>query len=340
MPEYSSAVAKRLPSHQDDFTWVTGNPFSHFFCPILHQAKETELCMGHVINEACPDSFGGRVVQRKDVDGWYGRVFEADFTARVRLLTLGLEKAIQDPQLRKKMPIRLFVGDVEVDNYPDNGVEVLGQTSVEFEVAPGVLVRRKVKKSAEELEALAGDRRIEIGTNDSAAVFVALIKSAFLTLFRALGYAYALSPGGVRLGHDMLGKFFLKYRYENNTDVKKGAAEFFGPYVHMMRAIDRFEGKGKNPEGTVEDGLLNACVTPDRTTFALKVFLRTADKNYSVLAPYYDSDRGKAAFDEFLVNDCQDLTTHKCQIKDKAITIEERVTPLFWPKTPSAFTFD
>jgi len=144
----------------------------------------------------------------------------------------------------------------------------------------------------------------------------------------------------MRLGHDMLGKFFLKYGYENNPDIKKEAAKFFSPYVNMMRVVDRFDGTGKNPVGTVEDGLLNACVSPDRTVFALKVFLRTADKNYSVLAPYYDSDQGKAAFDEFLVNDCQDLTTHKCQIKDKAITIEERVSPLFWPKNPIAFTFD
>src|SRR5262249_14820222 len=151
---------------------------------------------------------------------WYGRVFEADFTARVRLLTMGLGKAIQDPQLRKKIPIRLFVGDVELENFPDNGIEVPGQTLITFEVPPGVLVNRKVKKSREELEAMEGVQRIEIGKNDSAAVFVALIKSAFLTLFRELGYAYALSPGGVRLGHHLLGKFFLKFRNENNPDVR------------------------------------------------------------------------------------------------------------------------
>lgn len=187
---------------------------------------------------------------------------------------------------------------------------------------------------------MVGERRIEIGRNDSAAVFVALIKSAFLTLFRELGYAYALSPGGMRLGRDMLGNFFLEYGNENNPDVKKGATEFVSAYVNMMRVIDRFDGSGENPVGTVEDGLLNACVSPDRTIFALKVFLRTADKNYSVLAPCYESDQGKTAFDEFLVNDCQELTTQKCQIKDKAITIEERVTPLFWPKNSIAFTFD
>ncbi|HZZ80641.1 MAG TPA: hypothetical protein VFE62_19210 [Gemmataceae bacterium] len=168
--EHSCAVAKRLPSHQDDFTWVTGKPFNHFFCPLLHEDQRAELCMGHVINEACPGSFGGRVVQRKDVDSWYGRVFEADFITRVRLSTMGLDKAMQDPRLRKKIPIRLFVGDVEVENFHDNGVEVRGQTSVTFEVVPGVLVSRKVKKSREELEALKGEQRIEIGRNDTAAI--------------------------------------------------------------------------------------------------------------------------------------------------------------------------
>jgi len=85
---------------------------------------------------------------------------------------MGLEKAIQDPQLRKKIPIRLFVGDMEVENFPDNGVRVRGQTSVTFEVAPSVFVSRKVKKSREELKALVGEQRIKIGRNDSAAVFV------------------------------------------------------------------------------------------------------------------------------------------------------------------------
>jgi hypothetical protein len=338
--EYSTDTAKRLPSHQANFNWVTGKSFNYFFCPILHVDQQAELCMGHVINDACPDSFGGRVVQRKDVDSWYGRVFEADFTGRVRQLTMGLEKALKDPRMRRTIPIRLFVGDVELESYPDDGVEVPGHTSVEFEISPGVFLSRKVKKPTEKLEAMVGERRIEIGRNDSVAVFVTLIKSAFLTLFRELGYGYALSPGGKRLGHDILGKFFLQYHHENLPDVKKAAGQVFRPYVNMMRMIVAFEGEGRNPTGTVEDGLLSAAITPNHTIFALKVFLRTAEINYSVLAPFYDTEEGKRAFDDFLVNDCQKLTTRKCQIKDKAITIEQRVTPLIWPKKPSAFTFD
>lgn len=342
MPEYklSADVAKRLPDHQADFTWVTGKPFDHFFCPILVEDKPAELCMGHVINEACPDSFGGRVVQRKDVDGWYGRMFEADFTVRVQVLTMGLEKAMQDPRLRKKIPIRIFAGNEELENYPDDDVEVPGHTSIEFDVGPGVLMSRKVKKSPEELQVLDGERRIEVGKNDIVPVFVTLIKSAYLTLFRELGYAYALSRGGRFLGHDILGKFFLQHRDDENPVVKRAAPDYFRPYVNMMRVIDGFAGTGKDPVGTVEDGLMNACLTPNGKIFALKIFVRTAHKNFSVLAPYYDTPETKAAFDDFLVSDQQELVTRKCVIEAKKITIEENLTVISWPKNPAAFNFD
>jgi hypothetical protein len=60
-----------------------GNPFKCFYCPILQTDEETELCMGHIVNKSIPNSCRKCVVQRKDVDGFYGVVVEAE-EARLR----------------------------------------------------------------------------------------------------------------------------------------------------------------------------------------------------------------------------------------------------------------
>lgn len=65
-----------------DFESVTGKPFRHFFCPILHVDEEVALCRGHVV----PESLGGKakVLQRADVDQGFGSFFEAEAIDAVR----------------------------------------------------------------------------------------------------------------------------------------------------------------------------------------------------------------------------------------------------------------
>ena len=54
-----------------------GEPFHHFYCPVLFLDDEAELCKAHIVNAV----FAGSTrwtVQRKDVDNFYGHVFESD----------------------------------------------------------------------------------------------------------------------------------------------------------------------------------------------------------------------------------------------------------------------
>jgi hypothetical protein len=74
-------VERHLPHWQKGFTAVNGNPFKCFYCPILQTDEETELCMGHIVNKSIPNSCRKCVVQRKDVDGFYGVVVEAAFAS-------------------------------------------------------------------------------------------------------------------------------------------------------------------------------------------------------------------------------------------------------------------
>lgn len=345
MKEYkhSADVQHQLPTLRDDFKLVTGKPFNNFFCPILHEDQPADLCMGHVINEACPDSFRGRVVQRKDVDGWYGTVFEAEFTTNVQVRAMGIEKAMQDSVMRKKVPVRMFVGEEELEHYEDNGVDVPGHALMEIRFGPGDKVLWRIKKTQEEIDALQAkgiQPTFAIGKDARVPALVTLVKMAYLTLFRLLGYSYALNPDGKRIGHDLLGTFYRKHRGERVHEAKKAAPDFFRPYVNMMRTISGFTGRGTDPVGTVEDRLLSACVAPSKKIFAMSVYIRTAEQHYSVLLPYYDSSEGEAAFNDFIENENQVLTVHKCQIENKGILIEERSAELFWPKTSGDFNFD
>ena len=81
----SSEVSANLTRLQESFREATGDNFKHFYCPILHRDEPTQLCMGHVINDAITGSCRVRVVQRKDVDGFYGAYFEADYTALLKV---------------------------------------------------------------------------------------------------------------------------------------------------------------------------------------------------------------------------------------------------------------
>jgi hypothetical protein len=78
-------TAFRLENHRADHANITGQPFQHFFCPILFADEDTELMQGHVINEGFKGSPGTWAVQRKDVDNFFGAFFESDYLLSQRM---------------------------------------------------------------------------------------------------------------------------------------------------------------------------------------------------------------------------------------------------------------
>jgi hypothetical protein len=69
----------RLERHRADYESITGRPFEHFFSPVLYVDEPVEVMRGHIINEAFIKSSKAWVIQRKDVDGFFGGFFEGDF---------------------------------------------------------------------------------------------------------------------------------------------------------------------------------------------------------------------------------------------------------------------
>jgi len=103
----SSDFTRRLEFLRADHERVYGRPFEHFYCPLLFRDEPVKLAKGHVYPQAFTGTDRKWTVQRKDVESWFGSMFEADF---VQLELRGhpsfLDAALEDPKRAKQLQLR------------------------------------------------------------------------------------------------------------------------------------------------------------------------------------------------------------------------------------------
>jgi hypothetical protein len=207
----------KLRGLRADFEEVTGKAFSHFYCPVLFRDEDAELCRAHIVNEAFSSVGRHWTVQRKDVDGFYGRCFESDFVDIQYQGQVSAGTAMVDKTLGKKFRPKILVRGHPVPYYypPEAIPAVEGHSKVHLEGDQGT-VEVHLKLTPKELETtVASDLEIRVERDLRLPALVSLIKVAHLTLFSMLGYRYALSAGGHFMGRSILGEFYLQnYRLE------------------------------------------------------------------------------------------------------------------------------
>jgi hypothetical protein len=96
-------LEEKVEFARNDFTKVTGAPFVHFHCPILGVDEETRLCVAHIVNKHVATSTRKCVVQRHDVDDFYGRAFEIHFQTWLRIRGKSIEDVLFDSDLRNRI---------------------------------------------------------------------------------------------------------------------------------------------------------------------------------------------------------------------------------------------
>ncbi len=113
---------RRLDELKRGFGTERGEPFNHFYCPILHVDEPTTLCRGHIF----PEKLGGKiwVPQREDVDNFFGSVVEADFVAVVKYRESDLLDIWLDPISQRQHRPKLELDGKTVGYYFP---EVVGQ---------------------------------------------------------------------------------------------------------------------------------------------------------------------------------------------------------------------
>lgn len=173
-----------------DFASVRGEPFAHYYCPILHVDDRVALCHGHVV----PKSMGGRtmVLQRQDVDNGFGFFFEAEASDAIKH---GLE--------RGDLLERVFFGDpadvkeisrrfkIEVKPHPDGKPIKLDPRKVNGET--------QFFAKSEHLDGVEGRTKAEFGVwlDARSSILVTALKASHLCWFHKAGYAYVFSNEGL-----------------------------------------------------------------------------------------------------------------------------------------------
>src|SRR5687768_7995277 len=201
-------IEERLNKLRQEFAKMANTPFAYFFCPVLFVDEDTELCKAHVVNDALPDSSKQWTVQRKDVDNFFGTMFETALLDLQHNEEGIAAKALMDPDLNRRLQPKILLDGVEVGHYvADREIpSKFGQLHFEHDNRKVTL---GIKASREQLAAVneESDWQFEVIRDLRVPAVVSVLKAAHLTMFALMGYSYALGSGGEWLGH-ALGSFY------------------------------------------------------------------------------------------------------------------------------------
>lgn len=179
-----------------------------FLCPILLRDERAILCRGHVLPKSVGSS-ADTVLQRKDVDNFFGSFVEADFGHGVNIRGLSFSDTIKymldkHPSSRLKWLLRSDDGDetqVKVGHFDKERFAVYG-------AAPDEKVKYEMGFSY--------DLRY--------ATLLSCLHSVHLGQFRALGYSYVNSNAG-RYIAKLLADVFETFKGRKGKDEGDGELE-------------------------------------------------------------------------------------------------------------------
>lgn len=336
-------IARHLPHLRKSYIAKTGESFKHFFCPFLHKDEASALCMGHVIPQCLPNCCRSRVVQRADVDNFYGRIAEAEFSTLVEVRGKGIEQVMLDADLSKKVKPRIVLDGEDIKYYPYKGHRKPSHSRLMYENADGETVLDLVlAKSPEELAA-ADPKRLGFLINQDCRIsaLVTLIKAAYLTLFRLHGYRWALSVAGAEVGRDSLGKFFVENHKRDVAETREAAKSFFKPFVNMVRPIHKITGDPPM-RGTIEDNRSCVCFGSSGRPFGLVVFVRVDEVMHAVLMPVFDHPDSIEAYLNFtdVKNDSNEtlrMTGAWFDAQNEHWLVHPNSVEAHWPKKGDTF---
>jgi hypothetical protein len=321
-------VKAELERLNEDFKDNTGGTrFAHFFCPILFRDEKTELCEAHIINKAFADSTRESTVQRRDVDNFYGSRFESDFLDSAAFKLSHLE-ILADRSLAKRFNATLLREGKPVEHFYPRG-EVPEKFSL---LQLGDLPSKPLglKMDTADLVAAADENwEIEVSRDIRLPMLVSTIKAAHLSLFKMLGYQYALRSAGRFVGHDILGKFFLENQKRRKRDLPERAVEFFRPFVHMVRPVI---STTIGAQGTVTDRLMFLCMGGSGMPWAFIVLIKTSEQMHGVMIPSFGDPDQIATFLDFLHNPNSSIHVATCRFAGDKWEISKGTMPMTWPK--------
>lgn len=325
----SARVANDRSRLAADYFSVTGDHPAHFYCPLLYVDEEAELCAGHLVN----DAFGVSnrwVTQRKDVDAFFGAMFESEFV-KLRHRRRNLAEAFADPDLPRQLRPEIVVDGRRVAHYipvgpiPADHSKLIvegpnGELTLALKAPPSDLARLETNQWQ-----LVWERDLRIPAT------VSLLKAAHLTLFRMLGYRHVFSTSGRFLGNDILGSFVRACRGLPKREVLVNAHEHFREFARLVRptlnVVDSFRG-------TPDDNAVYVCERGN-IAWGLVVMIRTSEREvHSVLTPLMESAVAAKIFLDFLARGSAEIVMMRLAwYRGDRWEASTQLTEVLWPET-------
>ena len=317
-----------------DFKKVIGQSFNHFFCPILFVDETTELCEAHIVNKAFSNSSRRWTLQRKDVDNFFGTMFEGAFVD-LQFNKPGVAyKALTEPNLYQRLRPKIILNEVEVEHFVAKGQVPKDFPELQIEldqkkVRLGLKISKESLKSCPDL-----NLQFEVYQDLRVQAFVSMLKAAHLTMFELLGYTYALGQSGLWLGQ-LLGTFYQENSGKSKKEVLQKAIEYFSPFTAMVRPV---LDAPSTITGTIDDRCVHLCWLKDTTNnifWGIVVYVRTDDKLHAVLLPVLEHKADAIRFEQFLYTKGDIFEVSMAKYLDTHWAIEKERRTVKWP--PAGF---
>lgn len=267
--------------------------FDYFYCPILFRDEPAALCKGHIINQGITSSNRMWVVQRQDIDNFYGSLVESEFTTIINAGHITVERVLADPNLRKRIPWSVSVDGVSYPHYEVGNHVSQSHSTISFGEGTGAL-KIALKIPGKELPARA---RLEIVVDRDYVpeAIASLIKSAHLTMFRIFGYQYVFSAAGQSTAQ-ILRKFYQDNKDEPRNVQIRAMRRYFNDCAGMLIPLAGYSDEFVR--GSIDDKRFLICVGASGRFFSLGVLVRTAKQMSIVFLPP-DHAESMGIYDEF-----------------------------------------
>jgi hypothetical protein len=253
-------VNQQIARFREDYFQLTGVPPSGFVCPItLEDVAVERVCEGHILNDSLATASSKKVVQFADVDHYFGATIEPDLINFLNFPTISTEERLRRT---KRFTVKLDGETYEVFRAGSEAAKKFQR--VDILDGDGKVIDQRYLKAAR--IAPGHHRQVEAEfflTVHDFALTGALLKSAYLTIFKMVGYQYALDAVGSKVRR-ALAEFYLQKG--NKARAKNYFRDFEGAIIISLGGLldeipDTLTGGNMlmhYAEGTVRSGILFA----------------------------------------------------------------------------------
>lgn len=329
-------LEKELVALQASHVRKCGVRFDHFFCPALWEDTPSELCLGHVFNQSFGHHKRRVVVQRKDVDEFYGKFFEFDVRGFAKTLKKDMDEIVESPELVKYQNFTMFVDNKPVKTLIYDGNMPDGFSKVGLLNSKGKpCLTLAVDVHPDKWLPLKGTNRTRLHSfNDwRLEVLPTLIKSAHLSMFYVFQYRYGISVASDFIGRQILGRFYRHNCNGNKHSVHAAAKEFFIEYVNVARPV-----LGEYPRDmlpSIENRVFYFLEGSSGQHFGIGAIVKTGPMLHMVYMPnFLDPSCDVGVYQDFISNDNEDFTIRRGRWNeaDNLIELDSNLIRIKWPK--------